>query len=281
MTTSTSASPSAFASEPAKQEVYDFWEKASCGEALLLEGHSREDYELQSKLRYELEPYIPGFAGFDTAKNKDVLEIGVGLGADHQCLAASGARMNGIDLTPRAVEHTKRRLALFGLQSNLQVMDAERLEFPDATFGRVYSWGVLHHSPNTSRTIEEVHRVLKPGGDARIMVYHKSSMVGYMLWVRYALLRLRPWTSLSSIYSRYLESPGTKAYSIAEARRLCSMFKEVKIHIELSHGDLLSSGAGQRHQGALLKVARALWPRPLIRTLFKNHGLFMLIEARK
>jgi len=113
------------------------------------------------------------------------------------------------------------------------------------------------------------------------MIYHKWSMVGLMLWVRYALLCLRPWRTLKDIYACYLESPGTKAYSIAEAEQLFSAFSEVRIKTVLTHGDLLESGAGQRHQGGLLSIARKVWPRGLIRRVFPNAGLFMLIEARK
>lgn len=81
------------------------------------------------------------------------------------------------------------------------------------------------------------------------MIYHKWSLVGLMLWIRYALLGLRPWRSLTEVYARYLESPGTKAYSVAEARALFADFKEVRIRTLLTHGDLLESGAGQRRRG--------------------------------
>ncbi len=94
--------------------------------------------------------------------------------------------------------------------------DAEALAFPDEHFDIVYSWGVLHHSPNTHLAINEVKRVLRVGGVAKIMVYHTWSFVGYMLWVRYALLRGRPWLGVSYIYSHYLESPGTKAYTMEQ-----------------------------------------------------------------
>lgn len=205
----------------------------------------------------------------------------MGLGADHQRFAESGAELYGIDLTDRAVEHTRRRLADFQLASKLGVGDAERLGFPDNFFDVVFSWGVLHHTPDTQRAVAEVHRVLKRGGTAKVMIYHKWSLVGYMLWLRYALLVLRPWRTLAYIYSRYLESPGTKAYSIAEARGLFSAFRGVSIRIVLTHGDLLESGAGQRHQGAVLALARRIWPRALLRRLLKRHGLFMLVEAKK
>ena len=113
------------------------------------------------------------------------------------------------------------------------------------------------------------------------MIYHKWSLVGSMLWIRYALLGLRPWLSLTQIYARYLESPGTKAYSVAEARQLFSAFTQVKIRIVLTHGDLLDSGAGQRHHGGLLSLARKIWPRALLKRFFPTAGLFMLIEARR
>ena len=264
-----------------KQDVHDFWNEASCGEALYLSDSDQAGYTAQASSRYALEPYILNFAGFKKARGLKVLEIGVGLGADHQQFAAAGAELFGIDLTERAIAHTQHRLAVFGLKSDLAVGDAENLNFPGESFDKVYSWGVLHHSPDTPKAIAEVWRVLKRGGGASIMIYHTWSMVGLMLWLRYALLGLRPWLTPSQIYARYLESPGTKAYSIAEATQLFSAFSDVHIETVLTHGDLLESGAGQRHQGGLLSIARKIWPRGLIRRFFPKAGLFMLIEARK
>lgn len=265
----------------AKSQVYEFWNRASCGEELYLSHPDRAGYEAQAQARYELEPYIPEFARFEETQGLRVLEIGVGLGADHQRFAAAGADLYGIDLTERAVEHTRRRLGAFGLVSKLAVGDAEALDLRDEEFDLVYSWGVLHHTPDTLRAISEVWRVLKPAGVARIMLYHKWSLVGFMLWLRYALLTVRPWLTLTRVYARYLESLGTKAYSVGEARRLFSAFREVRIRTVLTHGDLLESAAGQRHRGWLLVVGRKIWPRRILKRLFPNLGLFMLIEARK
>ena len=264
-----------------KQAVYDFWDQFSCGEELYLTGTEQKGYDNQARSRYELEgDMIFPLARFSESKGLKVLEVGVGLGADHQQFAEAGAELYGIDLTEKAVEHTRKRLAYLGLESNLSVWDAEELDFPDETFDLVYSWGVLHHSPNTHKAISEVYRVLRGGGGARIMIYHKWSMIGYMLWIRYALLRLRPWVTLREIYSKYLESAGTKAYSIAEARRLFSAFTDVTITTPLGHGDLLESNVGQRHRGLLLTLVKKLWPRWFIRRFMPNSGLGMLIEVR-
>ena len=264
-----------------KEAVKEFWEEASCGERLYLPELTREGYEQQSLSRYLLEPYILTFAEFEKQTGKRVLEIGVGLGADHQKFAENGALLTGIDLTDRALEHARRRFKIFGLTSALQTGDAERLPFPDNSFDVVYSWGVIHHSPNTPAAVDEIFRVLKPGGKCKIMIYHRYAMIGYMLWIRYALLRLRPFTSLARIYSNYLESPGTKAYSVAEAREMFKSFGLLDISLQLTHGDLLESEAGQRHRGIALKVARWIWPRWFIRRCLKNHGLYMLIRGQK
>jgi hypothetical protein len=113
------------------------------------------------------------------------------------------------------------------------------------------------------------------------MIYHKWSLVGLMLWVRYALMRGRPWMTFEKIYGKCLESPGTKAYSKRDARALFSIFTRTDIETVLTHGDLLSSAAGQRHRGGVLHLARAIWPRRVLRLLVPGAGLFMLVRARK
>ncbi|NNE82717.1 MAG: class I SAM-dependent methyltransferase [Alphaproteobacteria bacterium] len=269
------------ATEDLKRHVHDFWDEASCGEIQFLDAPDKSGFLEQSRRRYLLEPYIGDFAGFEGSKDLDVLEIGVGLGADHQLFAQAGAVLTGVDLTERAIEHTRNRFAQCGLTSDLRVSDAEALPFADNSFDWVYSWGVLHHSPDTARAVDEVKRVLRTGGLAKVMIYHKYSIVGYMLWLRYALLMLKPWRSLSEIYANYLESPGTKAYTKDEARDLFAEFSDVEISIVLTHGDLLESEAGQRHKGWLLTLARRIWPRRIIRWALPGHGLFMLITAIK
>lgn len=267
-----------------KARVAEFWDAASCGEELYLRGDGELDaYRRQAAERYRLEPFILEFADPRSTQGRSVLEIGVGLGADHCLFAEQAADLHGIDLTPRAIEHTRRRLGLFGLESSLSVGDAEHLDFPDNRFDVVYSWGVIHHSPDTAQAAREIVRVLKPGGEARVMIYHRRSLVGYMLWLRYALAKGRPLRSLDAVYADHLESPGTKAFGVAAARE---MFRQagaddVRIRVVQTHADLLTSEAGQQHRGRALAIARQIWPRWFIRRFMPRHGLFMLITARK
>ena len=274
--------PSPDLSDGSKSEVRDYWEAASCGEELYLRGSSQlEAFVHQARARYALEPYIADFAGFETSSGRVVLEIGVGLGADHVRFAQAGADLHGCDLTARALAHTASRMHLFGYQGKLVRADAEQLPYRDGQFDIVYSWGVIHHSSNTERAASEIRRVLRRGGEARVMIYHKHSLVGYMLWIRYALLRGKPFTSLREVYSRYLESPGTKAYTKDGARALFAGFSDIRVEIKLTHGDLLASAAGQRHRGPLLTIARFLWPRWLFKRALRSYGLFLLVHAVK
>ena len=183
------------------RQVHDFWNGSSCGEELYLHSRDRAGYLAQSRTRYQLEPFISAFANAAATRDRDVLEIGIGLGADHQLFAEAGARLTGIDLTERAIDHVRRRFDAFGLQSDLRVINAERLPFPEQSFDLVYSWGVLHHTPDTMRAVSETRRVLRPGGRARVMIYHRRSLVGFMLWCRYALLAGRPWRGLNTIFA--------------------------------------------------------------------------------
>lgn len=269
--------------ESLKSDVRAFWDAKACGESYAVGKEIRDQLEAQATARFRLEPYIFDFAKFNEGAGKDVLEVGVGMGADHHEWSKSEpATLTGIDLTPAAIKFTSQRLSLNGKVPRLCHADAENLPFMDSSFDLVYSWGVLHHSPDTPRAFSEVYRVLRPGGTARIMIYHKHGLVGYMLWVRYALLSGKPWRSLADIYANHLESPGTKAYTVAETRQMCSQFSHVRVWTLLSFGDLLQGNVGERRHGSmLLRFAKGLWPRWLIKRAFRGFGSQVLIEVKK
>jgi ubiquinone/menaquinone biosynthesis C-methylase UbiE len=267
-----------------KRQVSAYWNAQSCGEVNAVSLTGTFDLDEQARERYVLEPYIFDFAKFHEGKKRNVLEIGIGMGADHALWVRSApAILCGIDLTQRAIQFTAQRLARGNLNSMLQQGDAENLPFRAQSFDVVYSWGVLHHSPDTSRCIGEVFRVLRPEGIARIMIYHKWSLVGLMLWCRYALLSGKPLRHIDDVYFQHLESPGTKAYTVTDARRMFATagFSSIDTRIQLSHGDLLQGNVGARHQGVLLSLARWLWPRSILKVIAPQLGLYLLIEAVK
>lgn len=111
---------------------------------------------------------------FDALPGMDVLEIGVGQGTHAQLLAPHCRSFTGIDLTGAAVQATRARFDLFGLPGEIRQMDAEAMSFADASFDYIWSWGVIHHSADTGRVLAEMSRVLRPGGRATVMVYHRN-----------------------------------------------------------------------------------------------------------
>ena len=142
-----------------KAKVYKFWNKKSCGEALYLKKNNRKGYQLQSEERYRLEPEIISFADFLSTKRKKVLEIGVGLGAEHQYFAEAGAKLYGIDLTKRAVLHARRRLKLFKLSSKLSVGDAEALNFPKENFDYVLKYkNLIEYDPKNNSDLKKYYK---------------------------------------------------------------------------------------------------------------------------
>ena len=257
-----------------KDEVRDFWNADPCGSRYLGE---LTDFEAHARARYQLEPYIPGFAKFSSSRGLRVLEIGVGMGADYLEWLKAGANATGVDLSAISVERARHRCALAGYKSDLRVADAEHLPFPDDTFDVVYSYGVMHHSPNTPQCLREAWRVLKPGGEARVMVYHHPSITGVMLWLRYGIFR----RSLRKTVYHYLESPGTKTYTQTEAIELMASFEDINMRQVFSPGDLLLNQPSAKFQSWFYRLVWKCFPRQLVQKFGQRWGLFLLIYGRK
>lgn len=152
------------------------------GDRIPAEEFSKEFYqEIDERFFSDSWRYMPwktrpfdALVPFAELGTKDVLEIGVGNGSHAQLISPHCKSYTGIDLTDYAVKSTSKRFEVFGLKGTIRQMDAEKLDFPDASFDYIWTWGVIHHSANTGRILEQMNRVLKPGGKATIMVYHRS-----------------------------------------------------------------------------------------------------------
>jgi len=167
--------------EDLKTRVHDFWQANPCGAKFARsEIGTRGFFEELERHRYETEWHIPEVVGFERWRDRDVLEIGCGLATDAVRFARAGANYTGIDLTEGSIALARRRFDLEGLTGDLRVADAENLPFPESSFDLVYSHGVLHHTPDLEKAIYEVHRVLRPGGLAMVMLYHRHSYNYYI-----------------------------------------------------------------------------------------------------
>jgi len=172
-------------------EVTSFWNTEACGTHFVEHAVDEKDFfEKFRDYRYRTEWHIPLLVPFAESKGKRVLEIGTGNGAEGVMFALNGAQYTGVDLTEAALEATRKHFAVMGLTGKLQRENAEHLSFADESFDWVFSHGVLHHTPGTQTAINEVYRVLKPGGRAIIMLYHKHSFNYYIRIMTYMRLRV-------------------------------------------------------------------------------------------
>jgi len=126
--------------------------------------------------RYQLEPHIPKIVAFKEWSGRDVLEVGCGIATDGVAFARAGARYVGVDVSEVPLRLARRRFDLEGLEGCFASASATGLPFDDEIFDLVYSHGVLHHIHETEAAIAEIRRVLRPGGIALVMLYHRDSL---------------------------------------------------------------------------------------------------------
>ena len=158
---------------------------------------------------------------FDSLKGKPVLEIGCGLGSHAQLLIQAGSILSAIDLTPKAVELTRKRLSLNGLKADVMQMDAERMTFPDGTFDFIWSWGAIHHSAHPEAILKEAYRVLKPSGELRLMVYHQQSLSAAINLLRGVLSgKTLSGMSPADILSHYSDGAIARFYTARQLSRM-------------------------------------------------------------
>jgi ubiquinone/menaquinone biosynthesis C-methylase UbiE len=269
--------------EVSSKDVREYWESRSPG---LKHSDkpigSREFFAEVERERYgDVFKYawLRDAVGFDQHAGKKVLEVGVGLGTDILQFARAGSEVYGIDLTARAIELTKQRFEYEGLSGHFQQASFNEIPFAEGTFDVVYSFGVLHHSPDTQGGIAEIYRVLKPGGLLIAMVYHK----GFKYYVRkvflYGVLKgelLRH--SVQDVVNRHSEdfghSPLTKAYSRSEARRLFGRFSD--LDLKCYRIDDYLPVRGHRFSPSM-----SLLPRPWWRALENTLGWNLMVRGRK
>ena len=263
-----------------KQRAREQWSKDPAG-AIYGREHevgTREFFDAVERHRYtEYAPWMPEVMGFKDFGGARLLEVGCGMGTDLLQFARGGAKVTGVDLTPRSIDISRQHLAVYGECGDFAIADCEQLPFASESFDVAYSNGVLHHTPDTARAVSEIHRVLRPGGQARVMLYHRGSLAywGHVV-LRYGIMRgefLRG-NSPADIMSKYVEfnegggRPLVKAYSSREARNLFSMFREVKVQVE------------QLTRPELYLLGRMI-PEGLFRRLRQSAGWNVIVSARK
>ena len=270
-----------------KSQVKDHWEREVCGSryGTGVAADRKHFFEEIERARYKQDYMLRSFARFEEARGKRVLEVGLGAGTDFIQWVRNGAIAYGRDLTAASIYTVKERLELEGLSADVAQGDAEALsEFPENFFDIYYSWGVLHHTPNPERAIAEAHRVLKPRGVLRIMLYHFPSVGALLVWLLYGPLRFR-FVGPRETYARHVESPGTQVFSVRQARSLLERFfrsDSIVCRTYLGSGDLLTQKLSARYPGRRWQLVQALYPCWFVRHVVGDRfGTVLTIEAVK
>lgn len=174
--------------------------------------------------RYETHYHLPELFDSLYGQGRKLLEIGCGIGVDSIQLARRGFDVTAVDLTDNAVEIAKVHAGRRKVSVDFRLGNAEGLDFPDQSFDVVYSFGVLHHTPDIERSVAEVHRVLRPGGTAYVMLYHSTSLVNLI----HRLFRL----PYESPRDRNDHCPVVYTYTRGGVRRLFRDFSSVTVRAE-------------------------------------------------
>jgi ubiquinone/menaquinone biosynthesis C-methylase UbiE len=245
-----------------KEQVRDFWNRNinQFNQLQRDDVGTREFYKAAEDLRYQYHYHLLPL--FDRLAAEfpggSLLEVGCSMGNDTIQFARRGMRVTGIDITEAAIELIQARFKMESLPGDFRVGDAENLPFDDNTFDVAYSFGVLHHTPDTAGAIEELRRVLKPGGKAVVMLYNTRSLN----WLAHRL------TGIPFDGSRKDPCPVEKSYMPAQARRFFSRYSHIDLHIDY----LFGTGWG---------IVGDLTPRALNRALGRVIGWHLMIEAVK
>jgi ubiquinone/menaquinone biosynthesis C-methylase UbiE len=171
---------------PDIQTVQSYWNARPCNIR-----HSnqpvgtKEYFDEVEKRKYFVEPHIPRFAQFEMWKDKRVLEVGCGIGTDTINFARAGARVTAVDLSDESLKLASQRAKVFGLEQNICFYQANAEELsacvPIEPYDLVYSFGVVHHTPNPKNAVRQIQRYMTNASELRMMLYAKNSWKNIMI----------------------------------------------------------------------------------------------------
>lgn len=263
------------------EEVKDYWNSRPCNIRHSNKAIGSKEYfdEVEAK-KYKVEPHIPVFADFAKWKGKTVLEIGCGIGTDSTNFARHAAQLYAVDLSNESVKLTKQRLKAYGLNGVVIEANAERLtdfiRMPE--FDLIYSFGVLHHTPDYMAAFSEVAKLMSPHTEFRLMVYHKGAFKCHQILEEYDF----DYKNAESLIEKHSEAqtgcPVTHTFtpkSITED--LAKVGMEVT-SVEIDHIFPYKIDEYKRHE----YVYEDIWqmPEETFRAFEKKYGWHLLVTAK-
>jgi SAM-dependent methyltransferase len=264
------------------EEVRAFWDRRPCNIRHSPKAVGGRAYFADVRRRkYFVEPHIPGFAAFPAWKDKQVLEVGCGIGTDAVSFALAGAWVTAVELSPVSLRLARQHARAFGVQDRIAFFEAnaESLsEFvPLATYDLVYSFGVLHHTPHPGMALNEIRKYMDGNSLLKLMLYHGWS------WKMLQILaaRWRPGLSVSETISRHTEAqqgcPVSYTYTPKEARELLKDFELLEMRVAHIFPYQVKDYVQYRY---VMALPWKFVPLPLFRWLEDRIGAHLLVTAR-
>jgi ubiquinone/menaquinone biosynthesis C-methylase UbiE len=265
------------------EKVKEYWNARPCNLKHSPEPVGTKAYFDQVRERkYFVEYHIPDFAEFPRWKNKKVLEVGCGIGSDTQSFAEAGAEITAVDLSEKSLAIAQERVKLFGLYVQFFQANAEELSHTlfQRMYDLVYSFGVLHHTPNPAKAFKEVIKFMGPHTTFKLMVYNKHSWK--VLWILFKYGHGAFW-KLDKLIADNSEAafgcPVTYVYTKKEIKKILKQCGFKTIHVRIDHIFPYSIPEYKNYQ--YKKVWYFRWiPHFLFRVFEKTFGWHLLVEAK-
>jgi len=229
---------------------------------------TREYFDEVERRKYLVEPHIRGFAEFPRWANKRVLEVGCGIGTDAVNFARAGAMYTGVELSEESLRLARQRFDVFGLEGEFVSCNAERLTtgLGPRKFDLVYSFGVVHHTPDQRRVVEEIRQVLEESGEFRCMVYAQNSWKAIMIEAGLDQPEAQSGCPIATAYSREM------------LEKLFSGLFEI-VSAEQAHIFPYKVGKYVQHEYEVEPWFDAM-PDPMFKTLERRLGWHYLVVAK-
>jgi 2-polyprenyl-3-methyl-5-hydroxy-6-metoxy-1,4-benzoquinol methylase len=212
------------------EKVQEFWDQRPCNiRHSPRDVGTRQYFDEVEERKYFVEPHIPRFVEFERWRGKKVLEIGCGIGTDTINFARNGASVTVLELSRRSLEVARQRTRVYGMERKVSFYhgNAEELTavVPVERYDLIYSFGVIHHTPNPEKVIDQIARYASPGSTVKLMVYNRYSWK--VLWIILNYGKGQFWRA-SELVARYSEAqegcPVTFTYTKNEMRGLLTRY---------------------------------------------------------
>lgn len=162
-------------------DTFDDWAAAGRGDKM---EHGHGDVVEQVVERLDIRP------GFQ------ILDLGCGTGWATRLLAKThaGVQAIGVDASKSMIAKAEE-LHSYTIRARYEVGHFEALDFPDAKFDLVFSMEAIYYAPDLEKALGEIHRVLKPGGKAHIVMDLWTGRPGTSGWSAGVGLSMRSHTA--------------------------------------------------------------------------------------